>query len=553
MQWLFTRPALRESVMTVLLVLPWINPFAGGPSPAVIPWLVSVACLSVWLLAASWWRPDAVRCVARAWLVAALLSSVIGLLQFFGISETFKPWINVTALGDAFGNMRQRNQFATLIGIGLVVLLWGPMAGRAGGAGRAGRAGGAGWSDWLQRVRPSPSGSAAVAHAVSVLPVLVALVLLSSVNAVTSSRTGLLQMVLLLLLAICWRAAPARPAMALRLGVVFAAYATASVVLPLLAGLDPWSSGIAGRFGESDRACGSRRFLWANVLHLIAQKPWRGWGWGELDFGHFITIYPGARFCDILDNAHNLPLHLAVELGVPVALLVCGLLGWLVLRARPWRETDDNRRMAWAVLALIGLHSLLEYPLWYGPFQIAVVLSVWILWRTPARRDQGVQPVGAGLPDVASQPLMSAPIAASRVGAGGAIVVLCVVAYAAWDYHRVSQIYRAPEQRASAYRDDTLVKIRGSWLFNRQVRFAELTLTGVTAANAASINRSARALLHFSPEARVVEKLIDSALVLGRQEEAVYFMRRMRIAYPEEYAHWRDTREPVAELPVIDP
>lgn len=36
-----------------------------------------------------------------------------------------------------------------------------------------------------------------------------------------------------------------------------------------------------------------------------------------------MTLFPGERFCVLLDNAHNLPLHLAVELGVPVAALLC--------------------------------------------------------------------------------------------------------------------------------------------------------------------------------------------------------------------------------------
>ena len=108
------------------------------------------------------------------------------------------------------------------------------------------------------------------------------------------------------------------------------------------------------------------------MLALIVQHPWLGWGWRELGYAHYIHLYDGPRFCDILDNAHNLPLHLAVELGVPVAVTTCGLLGWWVVRAKPWAETDATRRMAWTVLAVVGLHSLLEYPLWYGPFQIAV-------------------------------------------------------------------------------------------------------------------------------------------------------------------------------------
>ena len=35
---------------------------------------------------------------------------------------------------------------------------------------------------------------------------------------------------------------------------------------------------------------------------------------------------------------------------------------------------------ATSVLAIIALHSLVEYPLWYGPFQMAVGWCVWMLW-----------------------------------------------------------------------------------------------------------------------------------------------------------------------------
>jgi O-antigen ligase len=499
-----------------------------------MPWLVSVACFAVWLLASMRQRLDVAHCAALAWLIAALLCSTIGMLQYFGVSAHFKPWINLTALGDAFGNLRQRNQFATLTAIGIAVLAWGPLPGRRPGSPVA---------SWPAIV-PAGAGALAAAPVRSTpMPGLLAAVLLAMGDAASSSRTGLLQLGLLLLLLVCWRS-PAWPGTRLRLGVAVAAYAVATLALPLLAGLDPWHSGIAARFGDADRACGSRRLLWANVLHLIAQRPWAGWGWGELDYAHFVTPYPAARFCDILDNAHNLPLHLAVELGVPLALLVCGLLGWLVLRARPWRETDDNRRMAWAVLALIGLHSLLEYPLWYGPFQIAVALAVWILWRTPASDAcGGAEPA----------PPPSSPAPGSAWVAGCAAAVLLAVAYAGWDYYRVSQIYREPAQRAAAYRVDTLAKVQDSWLFRNQVRFATLTLSSVTPANAMAINRSAHALLHFSPEARVVAKLIDSALVLQRTDEAVFFMRRFRAAYPNDYARWRETREPVADLPPIDP
>lgn len=52
------------------------------------------------------------------------------------------------------------------------------------------------------------------------------------------------------------------------------------------------------------------------------------------------NLYTGERFCAILDNAHNLPLHLAVELGVPMAAILCGGAAYAIWRQRPWAERD---------------------------------------------------------------------------------------------------------------------------------------------------------------------------------------------------------------------
>lgn len=524
-----TRPHRFGSLLaTLVLMLPWLNPIAGGPTPSVMPWLVSAACVAgLGLILAHSAAPWEVT-IRNSWLIAALISCGIGLLQYFDLSAHLTGWVNTPSPGVAYGNLRQRNQFATLANMGLIALVcvarrrqiacsMGAMRGNSG---------------------PDTIWMAAAAA------------LLAMGNAASLSRTGALQLAAILVMAVMWswwKSVPVRRILLLAVLV----YLLASVALPWLAGRDPFTAGIASRFSDDAQGCQSRVVLWSNVLHLIGMRPWTGWGWGELDFAHFMTQYPGTRFCDILDNAHNLPLHLAVELGIPVAVVACGIVVWLVWRTRPQQETSSEGQMAWAVLALIGLHSMLEYPLWYGPFQIALVSCIWILWRNHHGAPQPDSAPDRLLPHMAANAAMSHALRLSITGLS--MVAGLSTAYAMFDYHRVSQIYRVPAQRSPSYRDDTLAKIEDSWLFRNQVRFAALTLTTVTPANAAAINRSAHALLHFSPEARVVEKLIDSALVLGRTEDAVFFMRRFRIAYPKDYAHWRETRDAIVDLPTIDP
>ena len=510
----------------LFILLPWLNPFSPGPTAQVAPLLFAWACAAGVLLA---WvvdrqrgkSPQMVKAVVLAWAAAALLSAVLGLLQYFGQTAVFGIWVDHTELGQAFGNLRQRNQFATLLSIGLVAVLWLVANADTAYTNTAAPVGAA-------QLRPSLRRAAWPSARLALALALAAVVLLAAGNAASSSRTGLLQLVLTLLLTLWWqRKAPkrtSRPVLIVLL-VALATYAVASFALPLLAGLDPANSGAWARLRAGDPACASRLTLWGNVLHLIALKPLTGWGWGELIYAHFITLYPGNRFCDILDNAHNLPLHLAVELGLPAALLLCGLVLWLVWRGQPWRERHPTRQLAWAVLAVIGLHSLLEYPLWYGPFQMAAALSVWLLCWVPA---------SGGM---ASSYRRFRSVALYLYGVA-AIALVAFCSFACWNYYLASQVYLEVDQRASAYREHTLEKIRDVWLYQGPVRFAELTITGLTPANAAHINTLAKEMLHFSPEARVVELLLNSALLLGRNDEVTFYAERYKAAFPKDYARW---------------
>ncbi|MBK7001462.1 MAG: O-antigen ligase C-terminal domain-containing protein [Rhodoferax sp.] len=502
-------------MLGVLLVFPWLNPWSSGPMPAAIPWLLCAGCASlVWALRFGLTQ----RVVVVAWWVAALLSAAIALLQYFGYAHLLSGWVNHADIGDAYANLRQRNQFATLTSIGLLALIC-----------------------QLTRDDPNDLDDLDVRSPWPLRWVLGlgGVLLLALGNAASGSRTGWLQWWLVAILALLWwwRAEQEKSAAgaidlsgahrrrsALLALAALGCYLAATWGLPVLleATTGFRSDGLLGRFRD-DEGCGGRRLLWSNVLYLIAQRPWLGWGWGELDYAHFVTLYPGARFCDILDNAHNLPLHLAVELGIPLALAACGALAWLVWRARPWRERDASRQLAWGVLAVVGLHSLVEYPLWYGPFQIAVGLCLWLLWHKPLQRQY--------FSDAFWSP-------AHARQAQAAIVFISFLAYVGWDYWRISQIYQSPSMRAEAYRSDTLNKVRNTWFFQNQVRFAELTTTPVTSGNAQYLHALAQDLLHFSPEPRVVEKLIESAVLLKQDEEALFFLQRFRAAFPQQHAQW---------------
>ena len=457
-------------LVVLLLVVPWVQPWAPGPESNTVPLLISWASLALLLALGRW--PTA-RELAQAWAWAALTSSAMGLLQYFGEAARLGGWVHVPAyLGDAVGNLRQRNQLATLTSLGAVAVLW--------------------WRS--QGLSPR--------HAVWMLA------LLALGNAATGSRTGLLQWLLLPALLLLWqgglrgRTAPWSWPL---LGWALAVYVMATLALPQALAL--WSgadvSGAVARMGDLG-GCGSRSVLWGNVLHLIGQHPWTGWGWGELKYAHYMASYPGTRFCDILGNAHNLPLHLAFSFGIPAALGFMLALLVLLLRARPWRLVNTPDSLAWGVLAMVSLHSLLEYPLWYGPFQVAMLTALLLLWRR-------------------ATPALQAPGLALRALAWA---VLGLTVLIGGDYQRMRQIYLPPAQRWALWEDDPWTAARRTVFFGRALRFAEVTTTAVNADNAAAMLKVSQAVLHYSPEPRVIDKLIESARQSGRPDLADWHLQQ---------------------------
>jgi hypothetical protein len=63
------------------------------------------------------------RWLVAGLLLAAVIRAVLGMLQYLGLARELSPWVNQPVKGDAFANLRQRNQFASLTSLGLVVLL----------------------------------------------------------------------------------------------------------------------------------------------------------------------------------------------------------------------------------------------------------------------------------------------------------------------------------------------------------------------------------------------------------------------------------------------
>jgi O-antigen ligase len=288
-------------------------------------------------------QPDLLRTVTRGlvsgWVLLGAVSCVVGLVQVFAPSWADGSWIAQSAIpGRAVGNVRQPNHLATLM-LGACAALP-PLSLMLRGR----------WS-W------GP---------------LLALPLFVWVITLTGSRTGVVGVLLLALWGWWDQRLPGRWRVALLLG----------PLLYVLAwwGMAQWATstggnfGAAARLGEADMSS-SRFGILRDTVTMIQQQPWWGVGFGEFNLAWSMTPLPH-RPVAFFDHSHNLPLQLAVELGIPLALLVMGLLGWALRQA--YRRTrrpvvgDSISTVAMrsflVMLLLMAVHSQFEYPLWYAHF-----------------------------------------------------------------------------------------------------------------------------------------------------------------------------------------
>lgn len=290
-----------------------------------------------------------------ALLTAGLLSVVIGAVQVFAPELADGRWVAfATTPGRAIGNMRQPNQLSTL-------LLWAAAA-----------------AVWLSLRERRPIVQLALVLAALVFGV-----------AMTASRTGLVGVVLLALWGLLDRRLPA-PVRGLLLAMV-PFYALCWV------GLEQWLASHGVMFYGDDQlkktlhgdASSSRGRIWANTWALVQAHPWTGVGVGAFNFVWSMTPFPG-RPVAFFDHSHNLPLQLAVESGLPLAGAVLAGVAWAGWRARrALVDADEDRardaRTALFMLVMVGVHSLLEYPLWYVYFLLpAMMLAGWLTGSVPA-------------------------------------------------------------------------------------------------------------------------------------------------------------------------
>jgi O-antigen ligase len=279
--------------------------------------------------------------VTLAWfaLAGGILAALVGFLQHYQFSVVPDFLVMQKGNGPVYGNLGQPNHYAAYLTLALASAVYLHGRGRLHGA--------------------------LAAPCIALLALMLAL---------SGSRSPFVYLVVLTLLAatLYWRRpdAQTRKVAVLALWLV-PAFALAQWVsaLPLLQPAQGAPLTSLQRLFESASGIQPRLQLAGEAWQMFRESPLLGAGFGQFSWHHFAWGPPvsTAATSGVIHHAHNIVLQLMAETGLAGSLLIVGAsLYWL---AGWWRAITD---LEWwwvgALLAVIGIHSLLEYPLWYSYF-----------------------------------------------------------------------------------------------------------------------------------------------------------------------------------------
>lgn len=188
----------------------------------------------------------------------------------------------------------------------------------------------------------------------------------------TASRTGWLQVGVLVGLTVALNRRNAR-----RVGVmpIMAASALYAIVVAVWPAINAMLTLEAGRAAHELSTGGTRPQHWAAMLAAIGEEPWLGYGWQQVSAAHVRLADSRPFVGESIDHSHNLFLDLLIWNGLFVGLLLCGIVvWWFASRLAGCRDATTF----WLLAALLGLaaHSMVEYPLSFAYFLIP--MGYWI-------------------------------------------------------------------------------------------------------------------------------------------------------------------------------
>jgi hypothetical protein len=275
------------------------------------------------------------------------------------------------------------------------------------------------------------------------------------------------------------------------------------------------------RFGQDTLPV--RFELWRQALQISLQHPIGGLGVGHFGAGQFWAAQ--GHYVEPANNCHNLLLQLAVEFGWPIAITVAALaLWWFLSEFRP-RLAKPHTALALGIMLLVGIHSLLEYPLWHLYFAIPAALMFAI-----------------GEPEHG----LFTKVDARRVLAVAGVCALGMVFAFRVDYDAVAAagapiLLDARHVRAKTVEDSFgILVVADSRLFRPEVERLLIELKHPPDENTDGPLRRTERVLQMLPAPEVMQQRIVMLAKVGRIDEAVQVARRLPVFAGPNYPIDRD-------------
>jgi len=279
--------------------------------------------------------------------------------------------------------------------------------------------------------------------------------------------------------------------------------------------------------------------LWKIAWHIFSESPWIGAGFGQYDWEYFNAGIHIPEAITRAEHAHNIVLHLLAELGlIPVLALIVMLGYWLrqVLKTLlvESAEKGDNAFSIWLlmVIAVLGIHSLLEYPLWYAQFLIiaGIVLAL------------------------GEDKLFTIKIKTSNVVIAGGVLVFALIFSVVhlWHYQKLEHAVNIYGQVSSKQNMSELITVAKNTHIQAPLLTPYVSIIFTLLANPADkdfqadLSVLAQNSSLFWPSDRLIYRNIEMLALTGRKQESAILMRKALLAY----SHW--TNEFIKELDALD-
>jgi hypothetical protein len=106
---------------------------------------------------------------------------------------------------------------------------------------------------------------------------------------------------------------------------------------------------------------------------MIMMHPWTGIGWGQFTV-HQFDLTLAHPLVEKSNHSHNLAVNLIAELGIPIGVVACLLLLVWLFRLLQGARRGMESGFVFAVVLVVAIHSMFEYPLWYAYMLLPVAV-----------------------------------------------------------------------------------------------------------------------------------------------------------------------------------